>query len=124
MSTRSLPFTLGLFLCSISMSAQVPQIITYQGKVAVQNVPHHGPGQFKFSLVGGSGAVTFWSNDGTGVGGSEPVAAVPVLVNGGLYSVSLGYTALPNMQPIPPTVFMNPDLRLRVWFNDGQHGSQ
>jgi formylglycine-generating enzyme required for sulfatase activity len=38
--------------------------------------------------------------------------------------VLLGDTTLTNMTAIPPTVFANPDVRLRVWFDDGANGSQ
>jgi len=42
-----------------------------------------------------------------------------------LYSVLLGDTSIPNMTvAIPLSVFSNADVRLRVWFNDGTHGSQ
>jgi hypothetical protein len=33
--------------------------------------------------------------------------------------VSLSVPLGANMPPIPATVFANPDVRLRVWFNDG-----
>ena len=36
----------------------------------------------------------------------------------------LGDTVLGNMIAIPASVFANPDVRLRVWFNDGVNGSQ
>ena len=68
--------------------------------------------------------VTLWSNDGTSTYGSEPGGAVPLTVAGGLYAVTLGNTALANMQTIPDAVFSNADVRLRVWFNDGVHGFQ
>lgn len=68
--------------------------------------------------------VTFWSNDGTSTAGSQPTSAVPLTVTGGLYSVLLGNPALANMTAVPPSVFNNPDVRLRVWFNDGTNGSQ
>ena len=68
---------------------------------------------------------TFWSNDGTSVNGSAPTNAVPLAVTNGLYAVALGDTALTNMTAaLPASVFDNPDVRLRVWFNDGTHGSQ
>ena len=67
--------------------------------------------------------VTYWSNDGTSAAGSEPTNAVPLTVSKGLYSVLLGDTALANMTAIPNSVFNNADVRLRVWFNDGPHGS-
>src|SRR5437867_10314344 len=62
-----------LLLCN-SLSAQVPQIISYQGRVAVKQSNFDGVGQFKFSLVTGNGTVTLWSNDGSGRGGAEPTA--------------------------------------------------
>ena len=199
-------------LCSLTflttaLHAQVPQLLNYQGRVAVGTTNFNGTGQFKFSLVdrggnpsiqatatatrtgtfitaitvtnpgsgytsapavtlsggGGSGAtatanlldgtvvsitvgnagsgytstptvaiaappatytVTFWSNSGNNVNGAEPAVAVPLPVTKGLYSVLLGDTSLPNMTTIPSSVFTNPDVRLRVWFNDGTNGSQ
>jgi hypothetical protein len=45
-------------------------------------------------------------------------------VTKGLYSVGLGDNSLINMTALPGSVFTNSDVRLRVWFNDGTHGSQ
>ena len=112
-------------LASGTLRAQVPKLVNYQGRVAVNGVNFDGTGQFKFALVNANGSVTYWSNNGTSNGGSEPSAAVPLTVTQGLYSLLLGDTALgANMTAIPSTVFSNPDVRLRVWFNDGVHGSQ
>ena len=112
-------------LVSGTLRAQVPKLVNYQGRVAVNGVNFDGTGQFKFALVNANGSVTYWSNNGTSNGGSEPSAAVPLTVTQGLYSLLLGDTALgANMTAIPSTVFNNPDVRLRVWFNDGVHGSQ
>ena len=102
--------------------AQVPQLIHYQGRVVVGGVPFNGAGQFKFALVNAGAGTTYWSNDGTGAAGSQPVAAVALSVDKGVYSVLLGDTALPHMTTVPATVFANGDVRLRVWFNDGSHG--
>ena len=117
-----------LFLCTLgtvfNLTAQVPHIIHYQGRVTVHNIVHQGEGRFRFALVNSNGLVTFWSNDGTSAQGSEPAAAVSLLVNKGSYAVGLGDTTLPNMAAISPTVFTNTDVRLRVWFDDGAHGSQ
>ena len=111
-------------LASGTLRAQVPQLVNYQGRVTVNGVGFDGTGQFKFALVNADGSVTYWSNNGTSNGGSEPSAAVPLTVTQGLYSLLLGDTALgANMTDIPITVFSN-DVRLRVWFNDGVHGSQ
>src|SRR5262249_32993003 len=65
-----------------------------------------------------------WSNDGSGVDGAEPAAAVPVTVDKGAFTVALGDTRLTNMIPITPTVFTNSDVRLRIWFDDGKSGSR
>ncbi len=113
-----------------SLQAQVPQVISYEGRVAVGGVNFDSattgqPGRFKFALVNADGTETYWSNDGTSVAGSEPTAAVSLTVTKGLYSVLLGDTAAPlSMSPISAAVFAHPDVRLRVWFNDGTNGSQ
>ena len=120
--------TLRLALAGIlftgALRAQVPQLINYQGRVAVDAVNFEGAGLFRFALVNADGTTTFWSNDGTSVAGSEPTDAVSLTVAKGLYSVLLGDLALINMMAIPASVFTNPDVRLRVWFNDGVNGSQ
>jgi len=104
--------------------AQVPQLINYQGRVSVNATNFTGTGQFQFALVNGTGNFTYWSNDGSSSGGSEPTAYVLLTVNKGLYSVLLGDATLANMLAIPVTVFTNTDVRLRVWFNDGMTGFQ
>ena len=65
---------------------------------------------------------TFWSNDGTSVNGSEPVATVSVPVSSGLFTVVLGDTTLANMAAIDMAVFSQRKLQLRIWFNDGVNG--
>jgi hypothetical protein len=77
-----------------------------------------------FALVNGNGTVTYWSNNGSSAAGSQPTAAVSLPVTNGLYSVLLGDATLANMTVIPNSVFNNPDVRLRVWFNDGVAGFQ
>ncbi len=104
--------------------AEVPQLLNYQGRVRVSGSDFSGTGQFKFSLVSGSGGVTYWSNDGTGTGGGQPAAAVSLPVQAGLYSVLLGDATLPNMTVLAPGVFTNDEVRLRVWFSDGVNGWQ
>ncbi len=108
----------------LSVQAQVPQIINYQGRVVTGGTNFNGTGQFKFALVNTAGSTTFWSNDGTSSGGSQPTAAVSLGVSNGLYAVLLGNTNLANMTVVPVAVFTNADVRLRVWFNDGVTGSQ
>jgi hypothetical protein len=102
--------------------AQVPNLLNYQGFVAVGGANFTGSGQFRFALVNAAGTTTFWSNDGTSVGGGQPATAVTLAVSGGVFSVVLGTAP---MTAIPATVFTaNSDVRLRVWFDDGSHGVQ
>jgi formylglycine-generating enzyme required for sulfatase activity len=118
---------LGFTILSTTLCAQVPQILNYQGNIAVGTPPvnFNGSGVFRFALVNTDGTTTFWSNDGTSTAGSQPTAGVTLSVAKGLYSVLLGDTTLTNMTVIPATVFANSDVRLRVWFNDGTaNGSQ
>ena len=121
---KKLLFTLGLLFLANYASAQVPNLVNYQGLVAVGATNFTGTGSFKFVLTNAAGNITYWSNDGTGSGGAEPANAVSLTVAKGLYSVLLGDTTLGNMSAIPASVFVNPDVRLRVWFNDGTNGSQ
>ena len=108
-----------------SLRAQtVPQLLNYQGRVAVGGTNFSGTGQFRFALVNANGSQTYWSNDGTSSAGSQPTAAVSLTVANGLYSVLLGDASITNMTAVPATVFTNADVRLRVWFNDGTNGSQ
>ncbi|MDZ4289946.1 MAG: hypothetical protein U0984_18415, partial [Prosthecobacter sp.] len=128
MNTTHLVRALALFftvaVTVATVHAQVPQLINYQGRIAVGITNFDGAGQFKFALVNADGTTTYWSNDGTSTAGSQPTAAVTLTVTKGLYSVLLGDATLSNMTIVPTSVFTNPDVRLRVWFNDGANGSQ
>lgn len=124
-SRLNLALGLSLLLLAPTLLAQVPQLLNYQGRVTVGATNFDGTGSFKFALVDAAGTTSYWSNDGTSAAGSQPTAAVTLTVTKGLYSVQLGDTTLPNMTAIPATVFANPDVRLRVWFDDGTaNGSQ
>src|SRR5580704_17879004 len=98
-----------LLASTTALHAQVPQLLNYQGRVAVGGVNFNGSGSFKFALVNTNGTVTYWSNDGTPSG--QPAAAVTLTVTNGLYSVLLGDTALTNMTAIPASVWANADVR-------------
>lgn len=67
---------------------------------------------------------TYWSNDGTSKEGNEPEKPVSLPVTRGLYSVPLGDRDIPNMSSIPTDALAHPDVRLRIWFEDGAHGFQ
>ena len=123
MKKLSGPLILFLFLASFAYGA--PKVINYAGQVAVNGQPFTGTGLFKFALVNSDGNETMWSNDGQSVAGSEPDANVSVPVHGGLYSILLGNTEIPGMEPLEPSTFwINSALYLRVWFSDGVNGFQ
>ena len=115
-----------IFLLGLLVNAHaVPPILNYAGQVTVNGEAFDGAGLFKFALVNTDGNVTYWSNDGTSVDGSEPQTSVSVAVNGGLYAVLLGNTAQQGMGPIDPSIFaQHTDAQLRVWFSDVVNGFQ
>src|SRR5688572_26767533 len=100
-------FAAAFTLLTSALHAQVPQLINYQGRVAVGTVNFNGEGKFKFALVTSDGTKTYWSNDDTSNDGSEPSSAVTLTVTKGLYSVLLGDATLPKMTIVPATVFTN-----------------
>lgn len=106
------------------LHSQVPQLISYQGRVGVDGVNFDGSGQFKFAFVNAAGTTTYWSNDGSSTAGSEPGNAISIPVSKGLYAVLLGDATLPHMSIVPATVFTHGDVHLRVWFSDGVNGFQ
>jgi hypothetical protein len=114
---KNLLLTLGL-LAALTASAQVPQIINYQGRITVGGTNYDATGLFKFALVNTVGTLNYWANDGTASG--QPATSVSLAVSKGLYSVLLGDTTVSGMTvAIGSTVFANADVRLRVWFSDG-----
>ena len=66
----------------------------------------NGIGSFKFALVNQDGSITWWSNDGSSTAGSEPLNAISLTVQGGLFSVLLGDTAFDNMTAIPASALV------------------
>jgi hypothetical protein len=125
MKTKLNLLVVTLGLAALSAAAQVPGIISHQGKVTVNGTNWTGSGAFKFALVNAAGSTTYWSNDGSSSGGAEPTSAVTLATARGVFSVNLGDTIVANMtQSIPASVFTNNGVYLRVWFNDGTDGSQ
>ncbi len=124
-SMRRFAQFLTLFMVAVLSAHAVPAVLNYAGQVAVNGQPFDGQGLFKFALVNADGNATYWSNDGTSANGSEPAAHIGIPVNGGLYSLLLGNTAMSGMGAIDPQVFaQHGDAKLRVWFSDGVNGFQ
>lgn len=107
-----------LFLtAALTASAQVPTMMSYQGRLAANASNYHGTARFKFSLVSPDGFTTYWSNDNSVMGGLEPTTNVAVAVSNGLFSVFLGDTTLPGMgAALDPAIFQeHDDAHLRIW---------
>jgi hypothetical protein len=118
----------GLGLAAWVGLAQSPSVISHQGRLTVAGTNYTGSAQFKFALVStNSGTIrSLWSHDGTSVQGSEPAGtALALMVTRGVFSVNLGDTNVSGMlNPIPASVFSNPEVFLRTWVDDATHGSQ
>lgn len=116
---RSFVLLAGLGVAGLA-TAQTPALVPYQGRVQTGSpaADFNGTGQFRFALMQGTTATRLWVNNGPTTG--NPVNAVNLTVTNGLYSVLLGDPSILNMAAIPPSVFLNPDVRLRVWFNGTQ----
>jgi len=107
----------------ISAVSTNPTTVLYQGYVTLGSVAYEGTGYFKFAIVNAAGNATYWSNDGTSSGGSQPTTAVPITVSHGYFTVLLGDTSIPGMsQPLNPAVFAAPGRYLRVWFASSASG--
>ena len=56
---------LAISLAALSATAQVPDLISHQGKVTVVGTDYTGADRFKFALVDATGANAFWSPGGS-----------------------------------------------------------
>ena len=108
----------------IGHAASVPRAINYQATVNIDGTNYHGKADFKFALINSTGTATLWSNDGTSAGGGEPAWSVNLTVEDGAYQVALGDPAYGTMVPIPPAIFTNAGVSVRVWFSTDHHPFQ
>ena len=112
---RSLFGTSAIIAC-LSASAQLPQVISYQGRLSASGTNFTGVADFGFALVSRDGTDIYWSNDGSA---SQPSNAISIAVTSGLFSVLLGDVALSNMVAVSATVFTNSEVWLRIWVRTG-----
>lgn len=100
-------------------TAEVPTMIAYQGNMNdAVGKPFHGAAEFKFTLANADGSMSFWQNDSSYPSSAgEPVTAVTVDLDHGLYTIMLGDPGA-GMEPIDPATLAGNELYLRVWFRD------
>ncbi len=109
-----------LVICTATY-AGIPKAINHQGLIEVDGERYSGTGLFKFAIVDPDAPLNVWSNDGsiTNAFGGIPGTAVSLAVSNGVYSVLLGDTTVTNMtSEIPPSIFADDNLVLRIWFDD------
>jgi hypothetical protein len=99
-----------------SVNIGAPGMVSYQGQVSLDGQPFNGLGHFKFAIIDPLGTISYWSNDGSSIGGSEPTTAISLPVTNGLFNLLLGDAGL-SMPPLTPEVFNEPARLLRVWFS-------
>lgn len=111
------------FLFPWDLSAEVPLEMSHQGRVAVDGKPFTGQGLFRFALVTARDEMLLWSNSkDTAPADGVPDVPVALTVDRGLYAVVLG--AVTGMEPLTTEALVPSGLKLRIWFDDGDHGVQ
>ena len=67
--------------------------------------------------------ITYWSNDGTSVDGSEPSKSIPVSMNSGVFSVHLGdMTYGSAMKALTADLADKGPCKLKVWYSEKPEG--
>jgi len=114
----------GLTLATAA-TAQVPEVISYQGRISSSGTNFTGQGLFKFALVEknqGEPEEYSWMNSKPLEGQSDPADPVTISVEDGLFMVGLGDQGLANMETLQEGNLDQPNLHLRIWFDDGVNG--
>ncbi|MCC7374568.1 MAG: tail fiber domain-containing protein [Verrucomicrobiales bacterium] len=102
-----------------ALGSDLPSVLSFQGRVSVENVPFNGAGQFKFALVNADQRLAWTSAPDLNPADGEPDQGIAIAVTQGHYSVLLGE----GMATLPPGLFTKTQSpKLRVWFDDGSRG--
>ena len=113
---------LTLFLVIFIHTQAVPPTLNYAGQVAVNGEAFNGQGLFKFALVHADGNASYWSND------ERAEVRTPGSVSKCKRRLIFHFTGQyrnSRNERLDPAIFQqHPNLRLRVWFNDGENGFQ
>ena len=106
-----LPFFGSLFL----LGSTLP----HMGRVISNGKPFEGEGSFWFALINDANQ-TVWNHEGSA---DIPNQALKIPVQNGFYQIGLGDQGIPGMSPLDPSLLLQwPNLKLRIWFDDGING--
>ena len=106
-----LPFFGSLFL----LGSTLP----HMGRVISNGKPFEGEGSFWFALINDANQ-TVWNHEGSA---DIPNQALKISVQNGFYQIGLGDQGIPGMSPLDPSLLLQwPNLKLRIWFDDGING--
>ena len=116
---------LAVLLCGIPGgvcgAAEAEQQLVYEGRITVDGKGFNGIGLFRFALVSDTGT-SVWTSSPVAKASGIPDAPVKIAVKDGVYVVTLGDQQL-GMQPMSAALAAEANgLKLRIWFDDGQHG--
>ena len=102
-------------IAGLSLFAQPPGLIDYQGRIVISDEAFDGTGYFKFA-ISDAGNTNAWTHDGTSVGvTTAPSGILSHAVSSGVFSLMLGDAAL-GMTALTPELFTDDTRYLRVWF--------
>lgn len=94
-------------------------LIGFQGRLQVAGTNYNGLAHLKFAIVSGIPGEAVWSNSPDADSDGEPDQAVDLVLERGVFALSLGDTALDAMASLSGVDFGSDDLAVRVWFSTG-----
>jgi len=101
------------------MAALAGPRIGLQGRLQVAGTNHYGPAFFKFALVPEDGGPPVWRSSPDADGDGQPDSAVRLVLERGVFALSLGDTNLSGMSSLAGADLGASDLAVRMWFRTG-----
>ena len=93
--------------------------LPHMGRVISNGKPFEGEGSFGFALINDVNQ-TVWNHEGSA---DIPNQALKIPVQNGFYQIGLGDQGITGMSPLDPYLLLQwPNLKLRIWFDDGING--
>ncbi len=93
--------------------------IGFQGRLQIAGTNHVGSASFKFALVPETGGPAAWLSSADLDADGQPDVPVALVLERGIFALSLGDTNLPGMSALSGPALGATDLAVRVWFRTG-----